>query len=73
MLEEKGIASSKYADDNTLSVIRKEEVVSELEDIIKLLLRWFVDNQMKANTGKFQLMLLSPNFRERSNCSVRIN
>ena len=75
LLEEKGVTPSNYADDNSLSVIgkNKEEVIGKLEEIIELLLRWFVDNQMKANTGKFQLMLLSPNVRERSNCSVRIN
>ena len=43
-----------YADDNTQCTIGKdmEDVIFKLQNSSKLLLQWFIDNQMKANPDK---------------------
>jgi hypothetical protein len=49
-----------YADDNTLSSIGSstDEVVRNLQTDANSAIKWFSDNHMKANPGKFQAMLL---------------
>ena len=43
-----------YADDNTQYTIGKdmEDVIFKLQNSSKLLLQWFIDNQMKAHPEK---------------------
>ena len=42
-------------------MVRKNtiNVVKALEDIDETLIKWFSDNQMKLNTGKYQVLLNS--------------
>ncbi len=51
-----------YADDNTLSKVRctTKEVLDSLVVDACNATRWFTSNLMKANSEKFQVMLLSP-------------
>ena len=60
------IIPSNYADDNSSSVIgkSKSEVLQKVESTFKLLKIWFEDNLMKANSDKFQFMLLCPSIAE---------
>ena len=48
-----------YADDNTLSYIHKdlEILKSVLEEESIILIKWFEENYMQANTDKFQATL----------------
>ena len=52
-----------FADDNTIySCAKSVNVVMEnLQSDLKIALKWFKDNQMMANPGKFQFMILSKN------------
>ena len=38
-----------------------KDVIENLQSVLKIALKWFKDNQMMANTGKFQVMILSKN------------
>ncbi len=60
------VIPSNYADDNSSSVVcdTREEALGRVQDTLKLLVRWFHDNLMKANIDKFQFMLLCPNASE---------
>ena len=51
-----------YADDNTISYHHQnlQTVKNNLETSAKIGGKWFVDNQMKVNTDKFQALLLCP-------------
>ena len=50
-----------WADDNTLSYHHKDPgiVKTRLEEAAKVAIRWFKENNMKANPDKFQAMVLS--------------
>ena len=50
-----------YADDNNPSVIRGNinNTIKALEDIGGNLIKWFLDNQMKLNTSKYNVLLNS--------------
>ena len=50
-----------HADDNTLSFHDKDKwrVKSQLETAADIGIKWFKENDMKANPGKFQAMVLS--------------
>ncbi len=41
-----------------------------VQEMQKLLIRWFHDNLMKANIDKFQFMLLCPNVSEKKQTDV---
>ena len=49
-----------FANDNTLYYCREitENVVKHLQSHLKIVLKWFRNNQMMASPGKFQYMLL---------------
>ena len=46
-----------FADDNTLLLLRRK-YWKRLESELKIVLKWFRNNQMMANLAKFQCMLL---------------
>ena len=50
----------KFADDNTLYYCGEttENGIKKLKSDLKIVLKWFRNNQMMANSGKFQYMLL---------------
>ena len=52
-----------FADDNTIYSCAKSvnDVIENLQSDLKIVLKWFKDNQMMANPGKFQFMILSKN------------
>ena len=52
-----------FADDNTIYSRPKSvnDVIENLQSNLKIALKWFKDNQMMANPGKFQFMILSKN------------
>ena len=52
-----------FADDNTIYSCEKtvEEVIENLHYDLKLVLKWLENNQMMANPGQFQFMLLGKN------------
>ena len=52
-----------FADDNTKNSCAKSvnDVYRYLQSDLKIALKWFKDNQMMANPGKFQFMILSKN------------
>ena len=53
-----------YADDNTLSFHDHDlqNVKLSLENAANIGIKWFIENNMKANPDKFQAMILSPSF-----------
>ena len=63
-----------YADDNTLLSVSKD--MSTLKDKLlndcKTAIKWFESNNMRANAGKFQLMVLSKNADDRKECSITL-
>ena len=52
-----------FADGNTTCSCTKSvnDVIENLQSELKIALKWFKDNQMMANPGKFQFMILSKN------------
>ena len=52
-----------FADGNTIYSCAKSvnDVIENLQSDLKVVLKWFQDNQMMANPGKFQFMILSKN------------
>ena len=52
-----------FADDNTKYSCAKSvnDVIENLQSDLKIVLKWFQDNQMMANPRKFQFMILSKN------------
>ena len=52
-----------FANDNTIYSCAKSvnDVLENLQSDLKIALKWFKDNQMMANPGKFQFMILSIN------------
>ena len=52
-----------FADDNIIYSCAKSvsDVIENLKSDLKIALNWFKDNQMMANPGKFQFMILSKN------------
>ena len=52
-----------FADDNTIYTCAKSvnDIIENLQSDLKIVLKWFKDNQMMANPGKFQFMILSKN------------
>ena len=50
-----------FADDNTIYSCAKSvnDVIENLQSDLKIALKWFKDNQMIANPGKFQFMALN--------------
>ena len=52
-----------FAGDNTIYSCAKSvnDVIENLQSDLKIVLKWFKDNQMMANPGKFQFMILSKN------------
>ena len=52
-----------FADGNTIYSCAKSvnDVIENLRSDLKIALKWFKDNQMMANPGKFQSMILSKN------------
>ena len=61
-----------FADDNIIYSCAKSvsDVIENLKSDLKIALNWFKDNQMMANPGKFQFMILSKNT---INQSIAIN
>ena len=57
-----------FADDNTIYSCAKSvnDVIENLQSDLKIALKWFKDNQMLANPGKFQFMILSKNKTDQS-------
>ena len=62
-----------FADDNTLYSFEKniENVISDLKTDLIGVIEWFKINSLKANSGKFQFMVIG-NKGERS-CNIHIN
>ena len=52
-----------FADDNTIYSCAKSvnDVIENLQSDLKIALKWFKNNQIMANLGKFQFMILSKN------------
>ena len=52
-----------FADDNIIYSCAKSvsDAIENLKSDLKIALNWFKDNQMMANPGKFQFMILSKN------------
>ena len=52
-----------FADDSTIYNCAKSvnDVIENLQSDLDIALKWFKDNQMMANPGKFQFMILSKN------------
>ena len=52
-----------FADDKTIYSCAKSvnDVIENLQSHLKIVLKWFKDNQMMANPGKFQFMTLNKN------------
>ena len=52
-----------FADDNSIYSCAKSvnDVIENLQTDLKIVLKWVKDNQMMANPGKFQIMILSKN------------
>ena len=52
-----------FADDNTIYNCAKSvnDVIENLQSYLDIALKWFKDNHMMANPGKFQFMILSKN------------
>ena len=50
-----------FADDNSMYSCAKSvnDVIDNLQSDLKIALKWFKDNQMIANSGKFQFMALN--------------
>ena len=57
-----------FADNNTIYSCTKSvnDVIENLQSDLKIALKWFKDNQMLANPGKFQFMILSKNKTDQS-------
>ena len=55
----KDVNFSSYADDTTSFVtgMRFEQIICEMESILSDLSQWFMNNNPKANAGKFHLFL----------------
>ena len=55
----KDVNFSSYADDTTLFItgMRFRQIIPELESILSDISRWFMNNNLKANAGKFHLFL----------------
>ena len=55
-----GLIFCNFADDKTLYYCREttETVIKNLDTDLKIVLKWFRNNQMMANPDKFQYMLL---------------
>ena len=55
----KDVNFSSYADDTTPFIpgMSFEKIISELESISSEISQWFMNNNLKANTGKFHLFL----------------
>ena len=64
-----------YADDNTLSCSGNtvESIKHNLTCESKIAIKWFAENYMEANPGKFQCMLLSNNKNKNSPFELVIN
>ena len=52
-----------FADDKTIYNCPKSvnDVIENLQSHLRMVLKWFKDNQMMANPGKFQFMTLNKN------------
>ena len=52
-----------FADDNTVYSCAKSvnDVIENLQSDLKIALKWFKNNQIMTNLGKFQFMILSKN------------
>ena len=52
-----------FADYNTIHSCAKSvnDAIENLQSNLEIALKWFKDNQMIANPGKFQFMILSKN------------
>ena len=52
-----------FANNNTILSCAKSvnDAIENLQSDLKITLKWFKDNQMMANPGKFQFMILSKN------------
>ena len=51
-----------FANDNTIySCTKSVNIIENLQSDPKIVLKWFIDNQMMANPAKFQFMSLSKN------------
>ena len=57
---------ASYADVNTPYTVNENaaEVIRDLEQIFKLLLKWFKDNKVKSNADKCHLILSGKENRE---------
>ena len=57
-----------FADGDTIYSWAKsvKDVIGNLQSDLKIALKWFKDNQMMANPGKFQFMILSKNIINKS-------
>ena len=57
-----------FADNNTIYSCAKSvnDLIENLQSVLKIVLKWFKDNQMMANTGNFQFMILSKNTANKS-------
>ena len=57
-----------FVDDNTIYSCAKSvnDVIGILQSDVKIALNCFKDNQMMANPGKFQFMILSKNIINKS-------
>ena len=55
----KDVNFSSYADDTTPSItgISFEQIIPKLESILSDMSQWFINNNLKANAGKFHLFL----------------
>ena len=63
-----------FADDNTIysCASSTNEVIQNLQDDLKVVLSWFKENQMMANPGKFQFMLLGKHHPSQINIEDKI-
>ena len=57
-----------FADNNTIYSCAKSvnDLIENLQSVLKIVLKWFKDNQMMANPGNFQFMILSKNTANKS-------
>ena len=51
-----------FADGNTIYSCAKS--INDLQSDLKIALKWFKDNQMMANPGKHQFMILSKKYNQ---------
>ena len=63
-----------YADDNCISISHKNISVlsKQLENETRVLVEWFADNSMKANTEKFQWVILLTGSRNNADVQVSL-